>query len=67
METFEFTRRKLARERMGRYRRTAIVGFSAMAAVAVGYVFPDSESVSGVLRTGILGSIAGCAAILLTR
>jgi hypothetical protein len=67
MATFEFTRRKLKRERGARLRRVAIVAGATAAALVVGQAIPGSESFSGLVRTAALGWIAAIASLLLTQ
>lgn len=67
METYGFTKQKIARDRLASVRRAVIVIASTAAFAALGFLWADSSSVFGAFRTSFLGAVGALIAMVATE
>lgn len=66
LETFEFTKHKIASERLARARRLCVIALAAFVSGSLGFAWADSGSTLGVVRIVFLGIGGVLVAYLLT-
>jgi hypothetical protein len=67
METYSFTRKKIAADRRSTIRRAAIVATSSAACGALGFLWPDSAEAFGALRISIFAGAGAAVSLWLTK